>query len=222
MTRIISSFLVTCLLLLLVLLCGTGWAQQCSEQPVEVARLGPVVIGGSVPVAGGAWSDIWDAATQTSAAKSNKTAAAIENWRNIIAAAYITSNATTIRLKFEASTGGMTIENCVIAEQSSGYLYNGSPVSFSFGGSDISEANPIVLGSNEVAYSDSLTFTIDETKTYLIHIWNGSGFANVSGWNGSITHAYWSADAADQSEVSNFGGNDDTAIAGISKVQKYE
>jgi len=197
--------------------------------PIYAEAGGIMTMGGGVAAAGATWTEIWSAAGQTGGSLYNGQSASTENFRNYIDGinSHITSSATTIRVKFQASTGGMTIQGCAIGKQDPDYpdRYKEppTPLRFKYGGEDISAENPVVLGSNESAYSDALTFTIDHTVNYLIHVWNGSGFANYGGWyKDGVVEGGYNTSATDYTLTVLYSGNDVNYLVGIASIEKYE
>lgn len=133
-------------------------------------------------------ANIWTAATQSGNTPTETTRATSRSYRNAILATSISANATSIRFLFSNTTGASTmrIDGASIMERS-GTTDDGvaTPIRILFGG-----ANTATIAAGQTLYSDWLTFTIDETKDYLVHLYVTAGDT-------------WSADIWDDSTVPN-------------------
>jgi hypothetical protein len=113
--------------------------------------------------------------------------AAGTNQRMLIPNSAITSSGNKIRLTLQGVSGGaVTIGGCAIGERS-GTTGNfaSAPTRITFGGNNTGT----LPGSLGTLVSDVITFTVDETKDYLIHIYY-SGVSAVRYVTGTLTRYY--------------------------------
>ena len=98
-------------------------------------------------------------------------------WRNILAAGTLSTSGTKVRVTFEghSSTAGQ-IDGASIGERDG----STDDMADTFGSAKFkrllfSGGDTAVLGAGQEVVSDELTFDLDETKDYLIHIWFDDG-----------------------------------------------
>ena len=152
-----------------------------------------------------ATTSTWTAADQTEASKASGQSNTVENFRNIIKAANISTSGTSIRIKIEARSGQtQVIEGCTIGEQDADEDFDGAPTQLEYSEAVISGENPLTATDSGV-WTDWTTFSLDESKTYLVHIWNSAGFAGAAKWDAdSGTHSYFNVLDIDYSQTVDF------------------
>lgn len=149
------------------------------------------------------------------------------NWngytmRQLIGAALISSSGTTIRLVLEACAGsGVSIDEIFIGEKAAaGDAYDmkasaPAPTQFQVDGS-----NSFTILTSETATTDPLTFSLDETKDYIVSVhFNGlsdiRARSAVTGANNYYKAATSQAGTADVTGYANGG----TVVGLIQKIQ---
>jgi len=165
---------------------GEVWREQLTV-PSSGSSGNPITFGaygsGADPIINGAdlvtewteestsWSEIWSLAVVGNASSELE-----QNKRWIISNGDISDDATTIRVTFHAkSDAALTIDGASIGERdgsSDDFATTPTRITFDDGNHTVT----IPAGTTKV--SDAITFTIDESKDYLIHTWHDEGHAN--------------------------------------------
>src|SRR5512139_2061156 len=116
------------------------------------------------------------------------------SYRIVVTADNISGNASKIKLRLKAhGTQNYTINGCSIGERSStSDDFTSGPTRVTFGGN-----NSVTVSAGVDAYSDEITFTIDETKTYLVHLYAVTSTFGTRFTLTGNTYYYYNADTND-------------------------
>lgn len=135
------------------------------------------------------------------------------NYRIPLAAANISKSGTSIRIRAKVGNSACNISGCSIGERSgSTGAFVSTPTRITFGGNNYYNAT-----TYESFYSDWITFTIDETKDYLVHFYCVNGLTYYS-HNSSVTNGYNDSTAADETLTLNPAMNPNNYCAFLESV----
>lgn len=137
--------------------------------------------------------------------------------RNVAAAATITQSGTQVRVTFIASlaTGSMVVNHASIVERS-GSTENGTtvPTELLFSG-----VSGFTLTQGGSIVSDALSFTLDETKSYLLIIDTDTTADGLRFHNGAGDGAYYKAAAATYNQQTATGFAATTNSFSVTKIE---
>lgn len=127
------------------------------------------------------------------------------NHRVIVLAASISTSGDLVRFKLRGhSTNTINITGLTIGERTGTTIaFVAAPTKLQYSGADISSVNPMPCGGGTSRWTDWVSFALDETKDYLVHIWAVDGMDNNSILAGSVQQKYYSTATADNSETLN-------------------
>lgn len=137
-----------------------------------------------------------------------------------IPASIITRNGSSVIVEFESGAGDMNVTGAYIGEQASSgdaYDFSTTPTQLLFSG-----LGSFTLGLGSVISSDKITFSIDETKTYLIAFQMAAGgYMKQTNDNSQNTNNYYK-NALDAATVNKSGyTGPDADMYGIKSVTIY-
>lgn len=175
---------------------GCTWREQLtvpssgtSGHPITFGAYGsgekPIISGADVITPGTSWaaySGDWTTTYSYGGAWTQSTVAAKTHARDIVAAADISTSGNTIRITLKGhSTTAYDILGCSIVERS-GTSDDGTttPTRITFDSG--SSSTTVQIGTDKV--SDEITFALDETKTYLLHIFFNTGVTTYAATSG--------------------------------------
>lgn len=121
-----------------------------------------------------AWSNIIQTISNTLGAKTTTTSDT--NHRQVIPTGNITSSGDMVTIRFKGHvTNDFVINSCSIGERSGETsTFATDPTRITFGGS-----NGGTIPAGSYLTSDTIDFTIDETKSYMIHIYGNASHATA-------------------------------------------
>lgn len=121
-----------------------------------------------------AWSNIIQTISNTLDLQTTTTSDT--NHRQVIPAANITSSGDSVAIRFKGHvTNDFVINSCSIGERSgTTSTFATDPTRITFGGS-----NGGTIPAGSYLTSDTIDFTIDETKSYMIHIYGNASHATA-------------------------------------------
>ncbi|MDD1778539.1 MAG: hypothetical protein LUQ65_10260 [Candidatus Helarchaeota archaeon] len=130
--------------------------------------------------------------------------AAQYNFRNVITAAMLSTSGSQIRLRL---TGHNTLENHISGvsiglRSGTSEDFNGAPTRVTFNGG----SNTVTLPALASIYSDWITFSLDETLAYLVHIACVVDIANYGRVTTGAGGMYYKATADDDTMVEDISG----------------
>jgi len=181
---------------------------QCQDGPVEI----------TVTAGGGGWSESWTGIALTSSVEPINVAD--RNKRMILPAAAITTSGTKVRFTLQAPlTANMVISGMSICEQSATSTCTTTPTRITFD----SGSNGTTVTANQTTVTDEIIYTIDETKTYLVHGWWNSNTNLRNGNYGSQIAWIKDSTAVDNTLTTTLPGgySDSNYYTAITKMEVF-
>ncbi len=138
--------------------------------------------------------------------------------RNIIPAADISLSGTTIRVTFKAPSGSSTIVDHASIVERSGSTVNGTtaPTELLFSG-----GSGFTVTAGTTVTSDGLSFSLDETKDYLVIIDLNGGSPGVT-FTSTSANSYIKAGAASYNVQSPAGFSTDPDLYSSLKIEVFQ
>ncbi len=184
------------------------------------------IIDGSVLTSGYSlnqgWSTIWDATAQTGTSTwESSLASSSRNNRIVIAGAYVTANATQIRVKMrQNSANGIVYNNLYIGPQkaaSDAFDFDAAPTQLLKG-----TAGNWTLGvGTGYEYTDSLTFSMATGTSYMVAFHIPSSPARVRLLPGTGTHLYFKNGTTESATADVTGYTASAELHNIAAIESY-